>query len=81
VTTPGWRLIEDRLPTPRRALYDRQADPGEHRDLAARRAVRAGYLRARLRAEERLRKGQMRAGETTPDSELQKQLDALGYLR
>ncbi len=81
VTTPGWRLIEDRLPTPGRALYDRQADPGEHRDLAARRAVRAGYLRARLRAEERLRKGRLRAGEATPDSELQKQLEALGYLR
>jgi choline-sulfatase len=81
VTTPGWRLIEDRLPTLRRALYDRQADPGEHRDLAARRAVRAGYLRARLRAEERLRKGQLRAGKASPDSELQKQLEALGYLR
>jgi len=81
VTTPGWRFIEDRLPDPGRALYDRQADPGEHRDLAAQRAVRAGYLRARLRAEERLRKGQLRAGRTNPDSELQKQLEALGYLR
>jgi len=81
VTTPGWRFIEDRLPDPGRALYDRQADPGEHHDLAARRAVRAGYLRAQLRAEERLRKGQLRAGKTNPDSELQKQLEALGYLR
>jgi choline-sulfatase len=81
VTTPDWRLIEDRLPTPRRALYDRLADPGERRDLMAERAVRAGYLRARLRAEERLRKGRLRAGQATPDSELQKQLEALGYLR
>jgi choline-sulfatase len=81
VTTPDWRLIEDRLPTPGRALYDRQADPGEHRDLTAERAVRAGYLRARLRTEERLRKGRLRAGESTPDSELRKQLEALGYLR
>ncbi|HTG32270.1 MAG TPA: sulfatase [Thermoanaerobaculia bacterium] len=81
VTTPGWRLIEDRLPVPGRALYDRQADPGEHRNLAAKQAVRAGYLRARLRAEERLRQRQLRAGKTNPDSELQKQLEALGYLR
>jgi choline-sulfatase len=80
VTTPGWRLIEDRLPTPGRALYDRRADPGEHRDLTAERAVRAGYLRARLRTEERLRKGRLRAGESTPDSELRKQLEALGYV-
>jgi len=81
VTTPEWRLIENHAPISRRLLYDRQADPTERRDLADQRAVRAGYLRARLRAAERQHKGRLQAGEGTMDAELRKQLEALGYLR
>jgi choline-sulfatase len=81
VTTPAWRLIENRVPTPGRLLYDRKADAAERSDLARQRAVRAGYLRARLRAEERPRKGRLRAGEGTMDPELRRQLEALGYLQ
>ncbi|MFL6235029.1 MAG: sulfatase [Thermoanaerobaculia bacterium] len=81
VTTPAWRLIEDRAPSPGRALYDRRADPGESRDLADDRAVRAGYLRDHLLAAERRRKGALKAGQAVLDDELRKQLQALGYLR
>jgi choline-sulfatase len=80
VTTPAWRLIENRLPLPARLLYDRRADPAERRDLAGESPVRAGFFGARLRAEERLRKGSLRSGEATVDPELRKQLEALGYL-
>jgi arylsulfatase A-like enzyme len=81
VSTPEWRLIEKRFPIPGRFLYDRRADPGEQHDLASRWPVRAGYLRARLRAAERARKGMLQAGETTTlDPEVQKQLEALGYM-
>ena len=81
VTTPAWRFIEDRSsPTAGRGLYDRQTDPGEHRDLARERAVRTGYLRARLHDADRPRKGRLQAGEATVDAETRKQLEALGYL-
>ncbi|HET9213010.1 MAG TPA: sulfatase [Thermoanaerobaculia bacterium] len=80
VTTPAWRLIEDRGHYPGRYLYDRRTDPGEHRNLTDQRAVREGYLWSRLRAEERPRKGTLKAGEATVDAELRKQLEALGYL-
>jgi choline-sulfatase len=80
VTTPAWRLIEDRAPNPGRALYDRRADPGERRDLADERTVRAGYLRDHLHAAERPRKGTLQAGQAIVDEELRKQLQALGYL-
>jgi choline-sulfatase len=81
VTTPEWRLIEKRFPIPGRFLYDRRADPQEQHDLASQQSVWAGYLRARLRAAERARKGTLRAGETTTlDPEVQKQLEALGYM-
>jgi arylsulfatase A-like enzyme len=81
VTTPAWRLIEDRAPNAGRSLYDRHADPGEHRDLADARAVRTGYLRAHLLAAERRRKGALQAGTAVLDEEVRKQLQALGYLR
>ncbi|PYQ59690.1 MAG: hypothetical protein DMF53_18375 [Acidobacteria bacterium] len=81
VTTPAWRMIEDRAPDAGRSLYDRQADPGEHRDLADERAVRTGYLRAHLLAAERRRKGALQAGTAVLDEELRKELQALGYLR
>jgi choline-sulfatase len=81
VTTPAWRMIEDRAPNAGRDLYDRRADPTEHRDLADERAVRTGYLRAHLLAAERRRKGALQAGEAVLDAELRKQLQALGYLR
>ncbi|MEA2604658.1 MAG: hypothetical protein QOF89_5650 [Acidobacteriota bacterium] len=80
VTTPAWRLIENRIPIPGRLLYDRRADPAERRDLAGESPVRTGFFGARLRAEERLRKGRLRAGEATVDPELRKQLEALGYM-
>jgi arylsulfatase A-like enzyme len=80
VTTPAWRLIND-LGNHRRYLYDRQTDPGEHRNVADQRKVRRGYLWSRLQAEERPRKGALQAGEVTMDAELRKQLKALGYLR
>ncbi|HET7041530.1 MAG TPA: sulfatase/phosphatase domain-containing protein, partial [Gemmatimonadales bacterium] len=80
VTTPAWRLIEDRGHHPGRYLYDRNTDPGEHRNVADQRAVRQGYLWSRLRTAERPRKGALQAGEATMDAELRKQLEALGYL-
>jgi arylsulfatase A-like enzyme len=80
VTTPAWRLIEDRAPNPGRALYDRRTDPGERRDLADERVVRAGYLRDHLHAAERRHKGALQAGQAIVDEELRKQLQALGYL-
>lgn len=80
VTTPAWRLIDDRGNHPRHYLYDRRTDPGEHRNVADQRKVRRGYLASRLRAEERPRKGALRAGEATTDAKLRKQLQALGYL-
>ncbi len=81
VTTPAWRMIEDRAPNAGRSLYDRKADPGEHRDLADGRTVRTGYLRAHLLAAERRRKGALQAGTAVLDEELRKELQALGYLR
>jgi arylsulfatase A-like enzyme len=81
VTTPEWRLIEKRFPIPGSFLYDRRADPGELRNLAGERPVRAGYLRAQLRAAERSRQGMLQARETTLDNDMQTQLKALGYLR
>lgn len=81
VTTPAWRMIEDRAPNVGRSLYDRQADPGEHRDLAGERAVRTGYLRSHLLTAERRRKGALQAGTAVLDEELRKQLKALGYLQ
>src|SRR3954469_17732096 len=81
VTTPAWRMIEDRAPNAGRSLSDPHADPGEHRDLADQRAVRTGYLRAHLLAAERRRKGALQAGTAVLDEELRKELQALGYLR
>ncbi len=81
VTTPAWRLIESRLPLFGRLLYDRRADPTELRDLTGKSPVRAGFFGARLRGEEHLRKGTLRAGEATVDPELRRQLEALGYLQ
>ena len=81
VTTPAWRMIEDRAPDALRSLYDRHADPGERRDLGDARAVRTGYLRAHLLAAERRRKGALQPGTAVLDEELRKQLQALGYLR
>ena len=50
--------------------------------LAREQPVRAGYLRAQLRAAERSRLGTLKALEAKPlDPETQNQLKALGYLR
>ncbi len=81
VTTPEWRFIEKRFPIPGVFLYDRRADPQELHDLSGQWPVRTGYLRAQLRAIERSRKERFQAGETTRlDPEVQKQLEALGYM-
>ncbi len=80
VTTPTWRLIENRRPISGRLLYDHRADPTERHDLARERPVRTGFLGTQLQAEERLNRGKLRAGEVTVDPELRKQLEALGYL-
>jgi choline-sulfatase len=79
VTTPHWRLIEERAPETRRSLYDRRADPGERSDLEADRPVETGYLEARLHATERPKKGAFRATRHRMDPETRKQLQALGY--
>jgi len=82
VTTPKWRLVEKRFPVSGSYLYDRQADPEERHNLAREQPVRAGYLRAQLRAVERSRLGTLKALEAKPlDPETQNQLKALGYLR
>ena len=82
VTTPEWRLVEKRFPISGSFLYDRRADPGERHNLAREQPVRAGYLRAQLRAAERSRLGTLKALAAKPlDPETQNQLKALGYLR
>lgn len=80
VSTPAWRLLDERAPGVDRGLFDRRSDPGEVRDLAADRPVRAGYLRALLLAKER-EGPRLEAGEGEVDEELRKQLRALGYVQ
>jgi choline-sulfatase len=80
VSTPAWRLIEDRAPRAERSLFDRRGDPAEKRDLVRERAVRAGYLRSLLRAAES-GGARLRAGEGTVDDELRERLRALGYIQ
>jgi choline-sulfatase len=80
VSTPVWRLLDERAPEVDRGLFDRRSDPGEMRDLAADLPVRAGYLRALLLAKER-EGPRLEAGEGEVDEELRKQLRALGYVQ
>lgn len=80
VTTPGWRLIDQRSPGFKRSLYDRRADPQEQSDRAVDRPVRSGYLATRIKAEEQPRKGMLKAREGVMDPELRRQLRALGYV-
>lgn len=80
VSTPAWRLLDERAPQVDRGLFDRRSDPREMRDLAADRPVRAGYLRALLLATER-EGPRLEAGEGEVDEELRKQLRALGYVQ
>ena len=81
VTTEAWRLIDSRSPPSGAALYDRRKDPAEHQNRTAERPVDAEYLKTRLEARERNRRGAMKAGEATLDEELTRQLRALGYLQ
>lgn len=78
VTTPGWRLIEQRYPGFDRSLYDRRSDPNEQ--SAVDRPVRSGYLAARIKTEELPRKGMLKAREGVMDPEVREQLRALGYI-
>lgn len=78
VTTPQWRLIEQRSPSVHRSLYDRRADPQEQ--SAVDRPVRSGYFATQIKAEEQPRKGMLKAREGVMDPELRRQLRALGYL-
>ena len=80
VTTPAWRFIAARAPVIGTNLYDRRADPGERRDLATDRPVRAGYLGARLKIAERPRAGALRPAEGAVNAELRRRLQALGYV-
>ncbi|HYO14137.1 MAG TPA: sulfatase [Thermoanaerobaculia bacterium] len=80
VSTPAWRLLDERAPEADRGLFDRRADPGEARDLAADRPVRAGFLRALLLAAER-EGPRLEAGRGTVDEELRQRLRALGYVQ
>ncbi len=80
VTTPGWRLIEQRYPGFDRSLYDRGSDPQEKSDRAAERPVRSGYLATRIKAEELPREGMLKAREGVMSPELREQLRALGYI-
>ncbi len=80
VTTPAWRLIEQRTPGFDRSLYDRGADPREKADLSGNRSVRSGYFASRIKAEELPRKGNLEAREGVMDPEVRRQLRALGYL-
>jgi len=80
VTTPRWRLIEQRSPASDRSLYDRRSDPQEKSDRAVDRPVLSGYLAARIKAEELPREGMLKAREGVIDPELREQLRALGYI-
>jgi arylsulfatase A-like enzyme len=80
VTSAGWRYLDLRAPAPARALYDRAADPAERASRLADRPVRAGYLRARLRARELARRGALGPEPAVIDEELRRDLRALGYL-
>jgi arylsulfatase A-like enzyme len=80
VTTPEWRLIEEKSPGFKRSLYDRRSDPREKSDLAAGRPVWSGYLATWIKAEELPREGMLKAREGVVDPELKRQLQALGYV-
>lgn len=80
VTTPQWRMIEQRSPGFDHSLYDRQSDPQEQSNRAADHPVRSGYLATRIKAEEQPRKGMLKAREGVMDPELRRQLRALGYI-
>lgn len=81
-----WKLIEPLRGRPRGLgrfpeLYHLARDPGERRDLAADRPVRAGYLRQLVRRHLRAAAGGAGGGETMElDPEVRRGLEALGYL-
>lgn len=81
VTTPDWRLIDLHAPRPDLDLFDRWRDLLESKDLALASPVRAGYLRALLRARELERRQGLTAGEGVIDEEVREQLRALGYIQ
>lgn len=60
-------------------LFDLQQDPGEQEDLAADLPVTASYLKAKLEAA-RARAQALSAVEAELDPELERQLEALGYI-
>jgi choline-sulfatase len=79
ITTSRWKAIRDlsgMVPGPAPiAVYDRERDPGELRDVADAHAVIAGYARQQLRA---AAAGARRGPEVSPDK--LERLRALGYL-
>jgi hypothetical protein len=61
-------------------LFDLAADPGERADLASGRPVLAGFLWARLAGALADAPAVPEVTDAAPDPELQRQLEALGYL-
>jgi arylsulfatase A-like enzyme len=80
LTEEGWKLVRTRFDEGARTsleLYDLLSDPGETKNLAETRPIRAGYLQTCL---DRL--GPIASGEPTElDADLKKGLRALQYLR
>ncbi|MEO1083886.1 MAG: sulfatase, partial [Acidobacteriota bacterium] len=60
-------------------LYDLEKDPGEQVDLAPQLPVTAAYLEKKLR-DQQARAGALDGEEAVLDPELEKQLEALGYI-
>lgn len=77
-----WKLIQllagETMIRPR--LFDLAEDPGETRNLAGELPIRAGYLRALLRARLANRDHHLDVQSTAIDDELRRTLEALGYL-
>ena len=80
VVDRGWKLIQrfehGELTRPR--LYHVAEDPGETRELAARRPIRTGYLASLIRS--KLGAGRVEAEAAELDKQTRMALEALGYI-
>lgn len=73
-------LIDVRGPAPSIHLYDRERDPKQRDNRAAKNPVGFGYLRALLKARELEERRILKPGEGVVDETLREQLRALGYI-
>jgi arylsulfatase A-like enzyme len=73
-------LIDVRGPAPSTHLYDRERDPKQRDNQAAKNPVGFGYLRALLKARELEERRVLKPGEGVVDETLREQLRALGYI-